>query len=177
VKKLALFALKMAAVAASVVVVAALAVSSLPPKPASREVLGREIPTEVIEPYVVAAGYLSGYTIPAERPRVLLVKDPKFFQEEGGCNDAPDCITYGLYDINPDAPDVIFLNFDMPVEVREATIVHELVHWLQEKNGVSFETCAERTHVEHEAYMIDYVYTVLYIDRTAKLDLPEGLCE
>lgn len=113
---------------------------------------------EVVEKFFPIASKLSRYPLPLERPIVLVV-DSGFFIKHGGCPpDSKTCIVYGMYDIDPKAPDIIYVNILTPPELRAAAIVHEIVHWLQEKNGVIPTTCDQINAVEAEAYVTDFRY-------------------
>jgi hypothetical protein len=132
------------------------------------------IEPSVVEPYIEVAAALSGYKVPDTRPTVLAVHDTEFFADNsGGCK---DCIVLGLYDINPKAPDIIYLNVEAPREQWTSTLIHELVHWLQEKNGRIADTCEQTMPLEREAYRVDALYTALFVDPSAQHYMPELTC-
>lgn len=131
-----------------------------------------DIPTSITEQYFPIAAKLSGYTLPVERPRVVFA-DPAFFEKHAD----PGTVVFGLYDIDADEPDVIFINPNTPAHMRSAVLVHEIVHWLQEKAGKHADTCEEAAAVEREAYIVDYMFTEKYTPYKAVLDLPELSCK
>lgn len=107
------------------------------------------------------AATLSRYPLPADRPEIRVV-EPQFFVDSGECTpaDGKGCIIYGLYNIDPSQPDVIFLNQAIPPELRAATLVHEITHWLQERAGRRNLNCEQAATVELEAYAVEYRYLI-----------------
>jgi hypothetical protein len=130
-----------------------------------------DVPTHLTEPFFPIAAALSGYPLPTDRPKVV-VADPSFFDRER----EDGYVIYGLYDIDPNVPDVIFINPDTPTDMVTTVLVHEIVHWLQEKAGKPADTCKEIAAVEREAYLVDYMFAQLYAPGVAVLDMPRFKC-
>lgn len=131
-----------------------------------------ELPTSVTEPYFPITAKLSGYPLPVERPLIVVTDDQSFFEKEA----EEGYVVYDLYDIDPTEPDVIYINALTPAAEQSTVLVHEIVHWLQEKAGKMAVTCLEVKAVEIEAYTVDYVFAQLYIGNTATLDIPKFPC-
>lgn len=158
----------------SILALAALTASSAPP-PTKFE--GKLLDVARLEQFFQVASALSRYPLPKERPQVVLIEN-RFFLTQGidDCEGRTGCFIAGMYDIDPKKPDVIFLNSATPARLIAPTLVHEVVHWLQEKNGRTADTCWQVTAAEMEAYAVDYQFTALFTDEKPVLDLPDLTC-
>lgn len=130
-----------------------------------------------IEKFFPIAAKITGYDLPVIRP-VVLVAEPSYFANHPACaGDGPDCIVYGEYQIDPSRPDVIFLNAATPATLRAPTLIHEIVHWLQEKAGRADTGCLGDAALEREAYLADHIYSVDYTPSKTPLEMPEFACK
>lgn len=118
------------------------------------------LPADIVEPHLLVAADMSRYTLPKERPTVL-IKSREWFLALPACGGDPDCNIMGLYRFND--PTIVYLRVDMPPEARSPILIHELVHWLQQHNSVPAATsCAESAVIEAEAYTAEYKFMVKY---------------
>jgi hypothetical protein len=134
------------------------------------------LPLDVTEKFFVIAAEISGYKLPKDRPQVRMV-EPAYFAGSCRKEDGPGCIVYGEYDIDPSAPDIIYLNAVTPPALRAPTLVHEIVHWLQEKAGRQGKTCLENAAIEREAYLVDHIYSTDHTPYKVPLETPPLYCE
>ena len=134
-----------------------------------------EIPPEVTEKFFSIAAKLSRYPLPLDRPKIV-VADAKMFEDDPNCDGRGEkCIVLGYYNfVSP--PDTIYINVKTPPDKRASTIVHEIVHWLQDRAGRYPGTCEEQASIELEAYVADYRYSVEYTPYDTEPDLPVFTC-
>jgi hypothetical protein len=81
--------------------------------------------------------------------------------EERACN-GHSCKVLGWY---PGKGDIIYLDDRMDLEnnlFHSSVALHELVHWLQGKEGALLESCERSIEAEREAYNIQRQYLVEY---------------
>ncbi|MCM8857775.1 MAG: hypothetical protein LC541_19405 [Candidatus Thiodiazotropha sp.] len=81
--------------------------------------------------------------------------------EERAC-DGRACKVLGWY---PGSGDVVYLDDRMDLDnniFHTSVAVHELVHWLQDKEGALLENCEQSIEAEREAYNIQSKFLVEY---------------
>jgi hypothetical protein len=94
-----------------------------------------------------------------ECPEMQMVKHS--WLEEQACN-GRSCKVLGWY---PGEGDVVYLDDRMDLEnnlFHSSVALHELVHWLQGKQGALLENCQRSIEAEREAYSIQSQYLVEY---------------
>lgn len=99
--------------------------------------------------YMEWAVALSGYSAPKSLPRLRRLHDPEIraLYCSSKRTATADCGISGFYNFGDD----LFINIDLSPGEIEATIVHELVHYLQVKQGHYTDRCKaefEANHVE-----------------------------
>jgi len=99
---------------------------------------------------------LSGY--PNTEPPKVEYKPKQFFIDEA-CGGQKNCKVVGWFR----GGDTVYVWEGLDIEgnqVAASIIVHEDVHYLQEKNGKPHTTCAEIIELEREAYGVqkEYLY-------------------
>ena len=72
------------------------------------------------------------------------------------CNDEP-CNVVGMYH----GGKLIYVEDGLSKEKEEEVIIHETVHYLQERSGKFGDNCFDRSKREVEAYMVSREYTKL----------------
>lgn len=71
---------------------------------------------------------------------------------------------------------VILIRADLPPEVFEEFLVHELTHWLQNRADWTARDCNNWTAREIEAYAVQNTFRTIYQQRWAKFWTPEYIC-
>ncbi len=97
---------------------------------------------------------LSGY--PNTEPPKIEYKPKEFFVKEA-CDGNRGCKVVGWFR----GGDTIFIWDKLDIDgnqIAASIIVHEDVHYLQEKNGKPHRTCAEIIELEREAYGVQKEY-------------------
>jgi hypothetical protein len=86
---------------------------------------------------------------------------PHSWLEERACN-GRSCKVLGWY---PGEGDVIYLDDRMDLDnnlFHSSVALHELVHWLQGKEGALLQNCQRSIQAEREAYHIQKLYLTEY---------------
>jgi hypothetical protein len=116
--------------------------------------------TELIAALLTWAVANSGYQMPAHPPTIAY-RDQRFFAAEACPDSAVHCTTRGFY---TDGSDTIVLHEthrDLGDVRARAILVHEIVHFLQDRSGKFGEkTCESWVAREHQAYRLQLLYMV-----------------
>lgn len=100
------------------------------------------------------ATQLSGYPAPTELPTVYLLSNSQITALYcRGRVTTDDCSISGFYRTGQ----VLYINRDLPMREIEATIVHEMVHYLQTINGQFTSRCK----AELEANRVEWSYNAV----------------
>jgi hypothetical protein len=97
---------------------------------------------------------LSGY--PNAEPPKVEFKPKEFFVKEA-CGGSPNCKVVGWFR----GGDTVYIWDKLDVEgnqIAASIVVHEDVHYLQEKNGKPHRTCQHIIELEREAYGVQKEY-------------------
>lgn len=123
---------------------------------------------EAIAALMTWAIQLSGYALPERLPDIEFV--PHSFFVEHYCEGQEPCRITGWYPgiigtmhANGVVPDTIYLDYELAQDndiMASSIIVHELVHYLQDKAGAfnSADTCMQHLNEEREAYEVQRKY-------------------
>jgi hypothetical protein len=130
--------------------------------------------TDLIAVLLSWAASLSGYPYP-DAPPPVEYRDRAFFIEHA-CAGAKDCPVAAWYDAGTIYLDQSLADLEDPV-VR-SVVVHELVHYLQERSGQFPEkNCESDLRREQQAYSVQRTYLNRVAGRFAALWPVWGTCE
>lgn len=100
------------------------------------------------------AAHLSGYPMPADLPEIRF-EQHEFFVENA-CYGI-ECNVVGWYNDNG----IVYIDeeHDTGTGFDDSLVVHEFVHWLQDKSGeFDKDSCVDFVAREHEAYAVQNDY-------------------
>jgi len=129
------------------------------------------MPNDVILYLLSWAVFYTGFPMPDELPTVEIVEHAYFVEKicKGVDTKRKPCMARGMY--NDKETGRIYLNEKFAPEITdeiEATIVHEMVHYLQDKSEIwiNMDTwqedilCQERVFREKQAYKVQRRYLI-----------------
>lgn len=119
-------------------------------------------PADVAILLIWASG-ISGYPHPGHEP-TLEIRPAAFFERF-------TAQTCGYYDKG-----TLFLKEGLSLEASEACVVHELVHFLQDKFGRVYSTCSEKVTREREAYEAQHKFMRLAQHRSSMFSMRAAYC-
>lgn len=110
----------------------------------------------MLDVLLILAAELSGYPLPAHAP--TLAYRPAPWLRAQVCAGTTPCNVHGLY---LDHGDVIYLDQRLQGStsaIARSVVLHELVHYLQDRAGQHDGSCAQRQAREREAYGLQQRY-------------------
>ena len=119
------------------------------------------------------ASNLSGYPIPDGLPTVQEVT--REWMHERACSHSTNCPFFAIYD---DALDTVYLIPGLTWRAQDNLLVHELVHYLQDKSGkFKDHSCENIAQREREAYHVQRIYIWSVQNDFGGLPTPPMRCE
>lgn len=131
--------------------------------------VGLTVPQETVQRYLSVTSKLTRYPRPGFIPTVVVISD----------EEATKAVGYPVYGfVRYDRPQIVYLNVDIPVELRPAVLVHELTHVLQSANGhIPNGTCIGFQSNELEAHAASTRFLALIGRGNMPLALPNFSCQ
>lgn len=126
------------------------------------------------------AAQLSGYPLPPTSPPPQVVEFNIMEIAEWACPEIKDprqCPIYGRYwDTDVIVVDAEASNLTPGGPSEDSVVIHEMVHWLQDHNGVRGFDCPLILRREQEAYAVQNLYVQKYERQKLVLQPPKELC-
>ena len=123
-------------------------------------------------PLLVWASRLSGYPVPEGLPIVEEVTQA--WMHERACPHSVNCPFFAIYD---DSVDTVYLLPGLTWRAQDNLVVHELVHFLQDRSGQFTErTCENVAQREREAYHVQRIYIWMVQNDFGGLPTPPMRC-
>lgn len=114
---------------------------------------------KIVANYLRSASEVSRYPIPKGQQPIVKVMSAEWFLKLPICEGRETCSVMGLFYWSD--PSTVYLNAGMQSTDIKPIFIHELVHWLQHRNGVPrAQSCAEMASIEAEAYTASHKFSV-----------------